>query len=101
MRSLLRSEPLDHQLLDLADRLRGVEALRAGLRAVHDGVAAVKSERVLERVEAVAGALVARVGDPAIGLQQHGGAEIAVAVPPVARAGRGAAEAQNALPQAV
>ena len=33
--------PLDHLLLDLGDRLRGIESLRAGLRAIHDGVAAI------------------------------------------------------------
>src|SRR5204862_379576 len=75
--------PHHHQLLDLGDRLGRVEALGAGLGAVHDGVAAVEAERVLERVEPLAGPLVAAVGDPAIGLQQHGRPEIALAVPPV------------------
>src|SRR5688572_11669379 len=98
---LRASAPLDHQLLDLADRLRRVEALGAGLGAVHDGVAAIEPERVFQIVEPIAGRLVARIHDPAIGLQQHGGAEIAVAVPPVARARGRAAEAQDTLPQAV
>src|SRR5213075_2624137 len=75
---------LHHELLDLRDRLRGIEALGTGARAVHDGVAAVQAERVLERVEALARGLVARVHDPAVGLQQDRGAEVAVGVPPVA-----------------
>src|SRR5690606_11461708 len=89
---------LHHQLLDLADGLGRIEALGAGLGAVHDGVAAVEPERVLELVEALAGRLVAAVGDPAVGLQQNRRSEVAVAVPPVARAGGRAAEAEDALP---
>src|SRR5690606_26641728 len=93
--------PRQHQLLDLADRLGRVQALRAGARAVEDGVAAVQLERILEVVQARAGVLVAAVDDPAVGLQQHGRAEVAVAVPPVARAAGGAAAAQDAFVQAV
>src|SRR4029453_17447953 len=78
---------LDHQLLDLGDGLGGIEALRASLGAVQDGVAAIQAERVFQVVQALAGRLVAAVLDPAMGLQQHGGAQIAVAVPPVARTG--------------
>src|SRR6202040_454029 len=77
------------------------EAFWAGLGAVHDGMAAIEPERVFEPVEALAGALIAAVSEPAIGLQQDRRAEIAVLVPPVARAGGRAAEAENALPQAV
>src|SRR5688572_3100013 len=99
--SVLWLAPLHHQLLDLADRLRRVQSLGAGLGAVHDGVAAIEPERVFQVVEPVAGCLVARIRDPAIGLQQDGGAKIAVAVPPVARARGRAAEAQDAFPQAV
>src|SRR5262245_10210252 len=50
---------LDHHLLDLGDGLRRVEALGAGFGAVHDGVAAVEPERILELVEALAPGLVA------------------------------------------
>src|ERR1700674_3947791 len=90
-----------HQLLDLGDRLGRVEVLRTGPGAVHDRVAAVEAERVFELVEALASPLVAAVGDPSIGLQQHRRPQIALAVPPVARAGGRAAETQNAFPEAV
>ena len=60
---------LDHQLLDLADRLRRVEPLRADVDAVHDRVAAEQPVRILEVVEPLAGRLVARVGDEAVGLR--------------------------------
>src|SRR4051794_10848875 len=56
--------PLDHVLLDLGDRLRRIEVFWTGLRAVHDGVAAIEAERILEIVEPLAGGLVARVHDP-------------------------------------
>src|SRR5690606_2468542 len=92
---------LEDQRLDLGDGLGGVEALRAGPRAVHDRMAAVEPERILELVQAGAGVLVARVRDPAVGLQQDGGTQVALAVPPVARAGGAAAGAEDALVQAV
>src|SRR5262245_40195413 len=87
-----------HELLDLRNRLRGIQSLRTGLRAIHDGVAAIETEWILEIVEALARRLVAAVGDPAIRLQQDCRTEIPVAVPPIARAARGAAEAEDAFP---
>ena len=91
-------DALDHQFLDLCDRLGGVQPLRAGLGAVHDRVAAIQAERVIEPVKARAGVLIAAVGKPAIGLQQDRRTELLVLVPPVARARGRAAEAQDALP---
>src|SRR6266536_4341975 len=92
---------LDHHPLDLGDGLGRIEALRAGLGAVHDGVAAVEAERVLEIVEALPGRLVAAVLEPAVGLKQRGGSEETLAVPPIARAGGRAARTQDALVEAV
>src|ERR1700740_3248347 len=83
--------PLDHLQLEVGNRLRGVEALRACLRAVQDGVAAVEAGRGLEVVEACAGRFITRVVDPAACLQKRCRAEEAIAVPPVARARRRAA----------
>ena len=87
--------------LDVGDGLGRVEVFRAGLGAVHDGVAAVEPERVFQIVEPLAGRLVARVGDPAVGLQERGRAEIAVGIPPIARARGRAAGAQDALVEPV
>src|SRR3712207_6457202 len=42
------NRPLHQQLLGLGDRLGGVEALRADVGAVHDRVAAIETERVLQ-----------------------------------------------------
>src|SRR3954465_9501006 len=92
---------LDHQLLGLGDRLGRVEALRADVGAVHDRVAAIEAERILELVQPLAGHLLAAVGEPAIGLEQDGRAEEAVRIPPIARAGGGTTGAEDALVEAV
>src|SRR4029079_2036105 len=92
---------LDHLQLELGDGLRRVETLRAGLGAVHDGMAAVEPERVFEVVEPFAGGLVAGIRHPAVRLQERGRPQEAVAVPPIARAGGRAAGAQDALAEAV
>src|SRR5271156_237927 len=78
--------PLDQFQLELGDRFRWIEALRAGLGAVHDGVAAIEPERVLETVEPLAGGLIAAILDPARRLQQRGRPQETFAVPPIARA---------------
>ncbi len=67
--------PLHHELLQLGNGLGRAQALRAGFDAVHDRVTAVEPERILEIVEALAGGLIAGIDDPAIGLQQRGGAQ--------------------------
>ena len=92
---------LDHLALERGDGCRRVQPFGAGLGAVQDGVAAIEAERVLEVVKPLAGPLVAAVFDPAVGLKQDGRAEIAVAVPPVRRAGGRAAGAQDALVEPV
>lgn len=89
------------QLLDLGDGTAGIEPLGAGARAVHDRVAPVDAEGVLQLVQTLGGVLVTRVDDPAVGLHQHGGAQVLLGVPPVRGARGGAAGAQDALVQAV
>src|SRR6267143_3157326 len=95
------SPALRHHTLGIGNRARRVEPFRASLGAVHDGVAAIETERVLEPVEALAGALISAVGKPAVRLQQDRWAKIAVLVPPVARTRGRAAEAEDALPRTV
>ena len=88
-------------MFGVADRARGVQPFRARLCAVHDRVTAIEAEWILQAVKPLPGGLIPTVGKPAIGLQQDRRTEILVLVPPVARARCGAAEAQDALPQAV
>src|ERR1700722_1733561 len=87
---------MSHQLLDFGDGLGGIEILGARFRAVHDGMAAVQTERILEVIEALAGRLIPAIDDPSVGRQQRRGPEVPIAVPPIARAAGGTAGAQNA-----
>src|SRR5204863_4717013 len=82
---------LDHDLPDLADRARWIEPFRADIDAIHDRVATKQPVGVLEVVETLVRRLVSRVGDEAICLQEPGGADELVRVPPEGRASRGAA----------
>lgn len=72
-----------HALLNLGNGERRVKTLGAGPAAVEDSVAAVQAHAVVEAVHALSGLLVARVGNPAVGLHEDGGAEVLLAVPPV------------------
>src|SRR6185312_10599299 len=85
---------VNHHLLDLGDRLRRIEVLRTGLGAIHYGVAPIQPEWVFEIIEPLARGLVAAVDDPAIGRKQGRGAQVSIAVPPVAGAGGRAAGTQ-------
>lgn len=64
-------------------------------------MAAVDAHAVVQGGLALLGLLVARVGQPAVRLQQDGRAQVLLAVPPVRRAGCRAAGAENALVEAV
>src|SRR6185369_16014735 len=93
--------PFGDQLLGFRDRFRWIQPLGTDIRAIHDRVTAIEAEWIFEAVEPLAGGFVAAVGEPAIGLQQDGRSEEAILVPPVARAARRAAEAEDAFVQAV
>ena len=75
-----------HHLLDFGNGLGRVEALRADLGAIHNGVTAIEFERVIERIEAFFGLIIARIRQPAIGLQECGRPKILVLIPPIGRA---------------
>ena len=90
-----------HLLLNLRNGLARVQTLGAGACAVENGVATVQAHAVLEVGLALGLALVARVGEPAVALQQDRGAEVLFRVPPVRRARGRAASAENAFVQAV
>jgi hypothetical protein len=64
-------------------------------------VAAVQAHRVVERVPALGRLLVAGVGQPPVGLQEDGGAEVLLRVPPVGRARGRAARAEDAFVETV
>src|SRR6185312_7875149 len=93
--------PLDQQILDLLDRERRIEVLRAHVDAVHDRVAAKEPIRILDIVEPLVQIAIAAVGHEAIGLQQSGGTDELVGVPPEGWTRRRAARAQDAFVEAV
>jgi hypothetical protein len=61
----------------------------------------IEPKWVLQAVEALFGSIVATVGEPPPSLKERGGPQETSWIPPVARAGGGAAEAENALVIAV
>ena len=98
---LFSNDALDHHFLNLCNGFCRVQTLGAGLGAVHDRVAAIEFERVFQLVETLACRFVAAVDDPAVGVEQCGRAEVAVAVPPVAWSGRRTACAHDAYVKTV
>jgi hypothetical protein len=69
--------------------------------AVHDRVAPIHAERILQLVQTRRSRFITRIDDPAIGLHQHSRAQILVTIPPVRWTRRGTAGAQDALVQTV
>jgi hypothetical protein len=64
-------------------------------------VASVQAHAVVQRILALRHLLVTGVGDPAVGLEQDGGAEVFFLVPPVRGARSRTACAENAFVEAV
>lgn len=88
-------------LLNLGNGLAWIQSLRADLGAVHDCLAPVQLEGIVELLDPLVRCLIPAVDDPSVSLQQDGRAEVAIAVPPVARAARAAARAKDALVKTV
>lgn len=72
-----------HGLLELSNGKSRVQALRTCPGAVQDGVATVQRHGVVEGVLAGGSSLVTRVGNPAVRLEEDGGTEVLLRVPPV------------------
>jgi hypothetical protein len=87
----------DQHLLDIGDRFSGIQSLGTGPRAIENGVASIEPERIFEIIEPLTCSFVAAIDDPAGRLKENSGSEEPVAIPPVTRAARGAAETENAL----
>lgn len=86
-----------YSLLDGGNGLARIQALGASLGAVHDGVATVQLEGVVQLSQSLSSHLITRVLNPAEGLHQHSRTQVVVRSPPVRGAGGGAASTQNAL----
>src|SRR5205814_5621074 len=92
---------LDHEVLDLADRRRWVQPLRADIDAVHDRVAAEQPVGIVQIIETRIQCLVAAVRDESIRREQAGRADELVGIPPERRTRSRAARAENAFVEAV
>ena len=64
-------------------------------------MASVQTHAIVQHLLPFGLVLVARVGEPAVGLEEDGGAEVFFAVPPVGGARGGAAGAEDAFVEAV
>lgn len=64
-------------------------------------MASVHAHRIIHRSPALLVPLVSGVGEPAVGLQQDGGAEVFFRVPPVRGAGGRATEAEDAFVETI
>ena len=84
---LFRPLVSSQHLLDLGNGPGRVQTLGAGPCAVKDSVATVHAHAVVNGVLALGGLLVTRIGQPSVGLEEDGRAEVLLAVPPVRRAG--------------
>lgn len=90
-----------HHLLNLCNSTGRVQTLRASPRAVENSVATVHAHAVIQRVLTLGGLLITGIGQPAVGLEEDGGTEVLLAVPPVRGTGGRAAGAENAFVQTV
>ena len=88
-------------LLDLRNGQSRVQPLGASPRAVENGVATVHTHAVVQRRLALGFLLVTRVGQPPVGLEEDGGTQVFLTVPPVRGARGRAAGAKDTLVQTV
>ena len=90
-----------HTLLNLRNRQRRIQPLRTRPRTVQNGVTPIQTHTIIQRILPLRRLLVPAVRNPPVRLQQHGGAQVFLRVPPVARARGAAAGAEDALVQPV
>lgn len=90
-----------HHFLDFCNGLPWVEPLGACLCAVHNSVAAIEGEWVLQLRQTLLSEIVTRIDHPAIGLHKHRWSQVFIPIPPVAGAARAAAGTEDALVQAI
>ena len=90
-----------HRLFNFRNRLARIQPLWTRPTAVQNRMASVQAHAVIQHLFPLRFVLVAGIGQPAVWLQEHGGAEVFFAVPPV-RGTRGrAAGAQYAFVEPV
>src|SRR5688572_3278191 len=88
---------LNEQFLDRRDCPSGIQSLWAGARAVENRVATVELEWIFKLIQSLTRRLIATVAEPSIRLEEDGGAEKPICVPPVTWATCRTAKAEDAL----
>ncbi len=79
---------LDHHLFGRRDSFGRIQPFGTSLRAVHNRMTAIQSERILKLIKSLARGIVTTVDQPAIRCQQCGRTQVAITIPPIARASR-------------
>lgn len=69
--------------------------------AIHDGVATVQLECIIQFLQALILKIIARIFNPPVCLHQHCGPQVFVSVPPVGWTGGATACAENAFVHAI
>ena len=90
-----------NRMLQLVDRSTRIQILGAGMRAVHNRMASIQLVRIVQTLQSLLRHLITGIGDPSVRLLQNRRTQVLISVPPVRRARRRAAGAENALVQAV
>ena len=81
--SLAHTLRKSHTLLNLLNRLPRVQSLGTGPATIHNGMTSVQRHAVIQHTLPLLLMLVPGICQPAVGLEQHGGAKVFLAVPPV------------------
>ena len=90
-----------NRMLQLVDRSTRIQILGASMRAVHNRMAAIQLVRIVQTLQSLLRHLITGIGDPSVRLLQNRRTQVLISVPPVRRARRRAAGAENALVQTV
>ena len=89
------------RMLYLVDRSTRIQILGASMRAVHNRMASIQLVRIVQTLQSLLRHLITGIGDPSVRLLQNRRTQVLISVPPVRRARRRAAGAENALVQTV
>ena len=90
-----------NRMLQLVDRSTRIQILGASMRAVHNRMASIQLVRIVQTLQSLLRHLITGIGDPSVRLLQNRRTQVLISVPPVRRARRRAAGAENALVQTV
>ena len=88
-------------LLDGRNGLSRIQTLGAHLGAVHDGVATIQLEGIVQLGQPLAGRTVPRILNPPVSLHEDSRSKVLIGIPPIRWAGSAAASTEDALVHAI